>query len=445
MSENKLLSEFFAPLLDERNDRLKQIRDGVILKKDTKYFDWTGSGLAHVLVEKRIKKLLPYYANIHSEASTHSKIMSEVYLKSKDILRESLELDEDFAILSTGFGASGAIKKFQEILGVYIPPKTRAILDLDIKKISIPKVLIGPYEHHSNEISWREGICEVKRVNLNTEGVFDLKALEDILKSDRNIRITSFNLASNVTGIIAPYEKISTLVRKHKALLAFDMASSSSHMNIPASSFDACFLSPHKLLGGVGSSGLLCLQKKIIDTDISPTFSGGGVVKYVSRKTQEYFEDIEIREEAGTPGLLQMYRSALAYKLRDEYGLENIIRREKILTQMILHELSNIPAIKIYGNLEVPRIGIISLNVGGISPYDLAFVLSNVYHIQTRAGCSCAGPYGHDLLDMEDGSFDTLKIRPGWLRISVHYTHSFEDIEYLINSLKKAIKTLRGG
>lgn len=440
--ENKLLREFFAPLLDS-DDKLGQIRDGVILKKGTKYFDWTGSGLAHMLVEKRVKKLLPYYANTHSEASTHSKLMGDVYFKSKEVLKKSLGLDEDFAIFCTGFGATSAIKKFQEILGIYIPPKTKAIMG-NLGAIPRQKVLIGPYEHHSNEISWREGLCEVERVGLNLDGTFDIKTLQNILKNSKDIKIASFNLASNVTGIIAPYEEISTMTKRNNILLAFDMASSSSHMNIPSDFYDACFLSPHKLLGGVGSSGLLCLRKKFIDTDIPPSFSGGGVVRYVSRKTQEYFEDIQIREEAGTPGLLQIFRAALAYQLRDEYSLQNISRRENILTQTLLYELSKIPAVKIYGNSKSPAISTVSLNIGGISPYDLAFILSNVYGIQTRAGCSCAGPYGHDLLDMEDGSFDTLKIKPGWLRISVHYTHSLEDIEYLIDSLKKSIKRLRG-
>lgn len=440
--ENKLLREFFAPLLNS-DDKLQEIRDGMILKKGTKYFDWTGSGLAHTLIERRIKKLLPYYANTHSEASTHSKLMGNVYDQSKEVLKKSLGLDEDFAIFCTGFGATSAIKKFQEILGIYIPPKTKTILGI-LEGVTKQKVLIGPYEHHSNEISWREGLCEVERIGLNLEGTFDIKMLQNILMTSKNIKIASFNLASNVTGMIAPYEEISTLVKKNNILLAFDMASSSAHMNIPSSFFDACFLSPHKLLGGVGGSGILCLRKKFIDTDIPPSFSGGGVVKYVSRKTQEYFEDIQTREEAGTPGLLQIYRAALSYQLRDEYSLQNISRRENILTQTLLYELSKIPAVKIYGNFKSPAISTVSLNIGGISPYDLAFILSNVYGIQTRAGCSCAGPYGHDLLDMEDGSFDTLKIKPGWLRISVHYTHSLEDIEYLIDSLKKSIKRLRG-
>lgn len=441
--QNKLLKEFFAPLLDSDN-KLEEIREGVILKKGTKYFDWTGSGLAHTLVERRVKKLLPYYANTHSEASTHSKLMGDVYFYSKEVLKKSLGLSEDFAIFCTGFGATSAIKKFQEILGIYIPPKTKAMLK-NPEALSKQKVLIGPYEHHSNEISWREGLCEVERIGLNLEGTFDVKALQNVLKTSKDIKIASFNLASNVTGILAPYEEISTLAKKHNILLAFDMASSSAHMNIPSDLFDACFLSPHKLLGGVGSSGLLCLRKKFIDTEIPPSFSGGGVVKYVSRKTQEYFEDIQTREEAGTPGLLQIYRAALAYQMRDEYLLPNISRREHILAQTLLYELSKIPAVKIYGNQNTPSISTISLNIGGISPYDLAFVLSSVYGVQTRAGCSCAGPYGHDLLDMEDGSFETLKMKPGWLRISAHYTHSLEDIEYLVDSLKKSIKKLRGG
>ncbi|PAF42556.1 aminotransferase class V-fold PLP-dependent enzyme [Helicobacter sp. 11S03491-1] len=446
LDKNKILDNLFDPLLDPNEDKLAQVREGVILKKDTRYFDWTASGLAHTLVEKRIKKLLPYYANTHSDASSHAQLMGGVYERSKKALKKSLGLSDDFVLLCAGYGATGAIKKFQEILGIYIPSKTKNILTKKLKDLNFPKVLIGPYEHHSNEISWREGLCEVTRLPLSSEGLFDLKSLENSLKSLKktDFKINSFNLASNVTGIFSPYEEISALSKKYNAFCAFDMASSSAHTNIDSNLYDACFLSPHKLLGGVGTNGVLAMRKQWIPTDISPSFAGGGVIKYANRESQEYFDDIEIREEAGTPGLLQMYRCALAYMLRDEYSLEAIRRRENILTQSLLHGLSSIPALKIYGNLKAHRIGIVSLNVGGISPYDLAYILSNIYHIETRAGCSCAGPYGHDLLGMEDSSFEALKLKPGWLRISLHYTHSLEDVEYLLDSLKKAIKKLRG-
>lgn len=443
LRKNEMLESFFAPLLNPDVDKLEQLRQSIILKKGVCYFDWTASGLASMLVEKRVKKLLPYYANTHSEASSHASLMWAVYERSKESLKKSLGLGEDFAIICAGFGATGAIKRFQEILGIYIPSKTKHFLFNKIKGLTLPKVLIGPYEHHSNEISWREGLCNVQRVPLDTEGLLDLKIFQKYLQCDQNI-YASFSAASNVTGIISPHKEISALCKKYGAVLGFDMASFSAYGNIDANLFDACFLSAHKLLGGVGTNGLLGIRKYLVDTDIPPSFGGGGVIKYANRKTQEYFEDVQIREEAGTPGLLQTYKSALAYMLRDEYSLEAIRRREHILTQAFLYELASIPAVRIYGNLDADRLGIVSFNVGGVSPYDLAYLLSNVYSIETRAGCSCAGPYGHDLLEMKDMSSQDLEEKPGWLRVSLHYTHSLEDIEYLTDSLKKAVKKLRG-
>lgn len=439
---DKIVQSFFAPLLNP-GDKLYQMREGTIVKKGTLYFDWTASGLAHKLIEKRVQKLLPYYANTHSDVSSHARLMSKIYQKSKQTLCESLELDDSFALLSCGFGASGAIKKFQEILGVYLPSKTRQILGDKLKNISLPSVFVGPYEHHSNEISWREGLCEVSRIPLDSSGLFDLKVLEKSLQLAKKPFVGSFSVASNVTGTLSPYHEIAEIAGKYGLIKAFDMASSSAYMNISSKIFDACFLSPHKLLGGIGSNGILCIKKNLISTDIPPSFSGGGVIKYANRTTQEYFNDPEIREEAGTHGLLQMYRTALAYALRNEFGLETIRRRENILYQILLYELSAIPTLEIYGNLKASRISVVSFNVMGISPYDLAYILSEIYGIQTRAGCSCAGPYGHDLLGMEDISFEELGHKPGWLRVSLHYTHSLEDIEYFIECLKKSIKRLR--
>ncbi|PAF44465.1 aminotransferase class V-fold PLP-dependent enzyme [Helicobacter sp. 11S02596-1] len=439
----EILESFFAPLLHPDRDKLEQLRESIILKKGVKYFDYTASGLASSLVEKRIKKLLPYYANTHSEASSHASLMNALYQRSKNTLKKSLGLSEDFALICTGFGATGAIKRFQEILGIYIPPKTKQLFANNLKNIDLPKVFIGPYEHHSNEISWREGLCELERIPLDSDGLLDLKIFEKCLQKHPNA-YASFSVASNVTGIISPYAQISSLCKKYNARLAFDMASFSAYDKLDSSLFDACFLSPHKLLGGVGSNGLLGIRKNLVDTSIPPSFGGGGVIKYANRKTQEYFEDIQTREEAGTPGLLQLYRSALAYMLRDEYSLAAISRREHILTQTFLYELASIPAVRVYGNLQAQRLGIVSFNVGGVSPYDLAHILSCHYSIETRAGCSCAGPYGHDLLQMQDAHSKDFKEKPGWLRVSLHYTHSLEDIEYLIDSLKKAIKKLRG-
>ncbi|MFC3847540.1 aminotransferase class V-fold PLP-dependent enzyme [Helicobacter baculiformis] len=450
----RFLAQAFAPLLkaQPKARQLTCVRESLILKKGVRYFDWTASGLASTLIEKRVLKLLPFYANAHSEFSKHAALMQQVYLESKARIKQSLGLSEDFVVLASGFGASHAIKRFQEILGIYIPPKTRQVLG-KLKGIALPRVIIGPYEHHSNEISWREGLCEVVRLELDAQGLFSLQNLEQALQeAQKNARgfapLVSVGVASNVTGMIVPYKEIAKLCARYQARLAFDAAAFSPHDNLEVLDFDALFLSAHKLLGGVGACGILGVKRDLIDNTLPPSFSGGGVVKYVSRSTQEYVDNPDVREEVGTYGLVQLFRAALALQLRNEIGMSTIRRRESMLSKVFMHALEQIPAVQIYGNTRTPRLGNVAFNASGVSCYTLARFLSHQFGIETRAGCSCAGPYGHDLLDMEDSSFCTLQekgLKPGWLRVSLHYSHTLEDVDFLVDRISKAIQTLRGG
>ncbi len=423
--------KLYTPLLKGADS----IKKGIILKKNVLYCDWTASGLGFKEVEKRIGLILPYYANTHSESSQHAALMEDLYQCAKEHLKRDLELDDSFALIAIGSGSSGAIKRFQEILGIY----ASAPLKKRLKSLvgNFPLVILGPYEHHSNEVSFREALCEVVRVPLDKQGLVDLCALEMILKAhkDREI-IASFSLASNVTGIIVPYEEISTIVRSYNGVMAFDMASSSAYMNIPCHLFDAAYYSPHKLLGGVGSCGLLAVSKKLVDTSLPPSFAGGGSVSYVSHKKQFYIHDIQKREEAGTPPITQLIRASLAYRLRNEIGLEWIGKYKEKLHQYLLEHIQNIPNICIYGNQKVKNIGTVSFNIAQHSPYDITRILSQKYLIETRAGCSCAGPYGHELLGLKDLPSPPVH-KPGWVRVSTHFTHTQDDIQNIINALKE--------
>lgn len=423
-------------------DKIEDLREQIILRKDTYYFDWTASGLASSLIENRIREILPFYANTHSSSSMHAMLIQDLYQESKRNIRKSLALDDSFAVIACGSGSTSAIKKFQELLGIYIPPETKRFVE--VKKELLPLVIVGAFEHHSNEISFREGLCEVYRIKLLEDFSFDLKDFESILRKNKQRRvILSCNLVSNVTGNIAPYKELVAIARKYSCVIAFDMATSSPDLILNCDDFDACFLSPHKLMGGVGGSGILCIRKTLIDTSKAPTFAGGGVVSYVDRKTQIYSSDEELREEAGTPPILQLFKSALAYKLRDEVGIEFIIQRKKVLTRLLMQELQAMKNITIYGKEE--HLGIVSFNILGVSPFDLAYFLSKHYKIQTRAGCSCAGPYGHDLLKLQDNSYRGEENPYGWLRISLHYTHTLQDIKFLSSALKKAFHILNPG
>ncbi|MCW8896219.1 aminotransferase class V-fold PLP-dependent enzyme [Sulfurimonas sp.] len=434
--------DIFAPLLQNVEDIQDELSHHTIGLHKKNYFDYTASGLAYDVIEQRIVEVLQTYANTHSKEASMAATTSEYYKQARKNLYESLELSEDFIIIPGGCGATAAIKRFQELVGIYIPPATIKRYKIDIDKKDMPLVVVGPYEHHSNEISYREAFCEIVRVGLDDDGLIDFEEFEDILKQNTHREIIgSFCIASNVTGIITPYQKISKLLKKYGAIVCFDAAASSPYMNIDCKLYDALFLSPHKLLGGPGSCGLLVINKNIIDSTLPPTFAGGGTVSYVSKTKHTYDSDLQVKEEAGTPGILQLIRASLAYQLRNEIGFDFIDKQKTKLLKLFIDELQKIPNCEIYGNKNEKNIGIVSFNIGNLNPYDMCEALSKTYGIQTRAGCSCAGPYGHDLLGLKDQII--LADKPGWIRISIHFSQKEEDVFNLLKAIKQGIEVLK--
>lgn len=426
--------DLFRPFFNENTDTLEFIRYNTIGKNKKEYFDYTASGLAFRPIEQRIRDVLETYANTHSKEASNADTTSSFYELARQNLAKHLELNEEFAVLPNGCGATAAIKKFQELMGLYIPPATLKRFNITVAKKKLPLVIVGPYEHHSNEVSYREALCEVQRIRLNDEGLIDLKQLKEILQENRHREIIGcFCIASNVTGIITPYEEISRLLRLYGAKVLFDAAASSPYMNVPCELYDALVMSPHKLLGGPGSCGLLVIRKSLIDTDIAPTFAGGGTVEYVNKDKQVFQKNIELREDAGTPGILQLIKASLAYQLRNEIGFEFIKKQKEKLQELFIEELKKIPSCEIYGNQHSSNIGIISFNIKGTNPYELCAKLSEDDGFQTRAGCSCAGPYGHDLFGVKQIDMSS---KPGWLRVSIHYSQTVEEILSLVSTIK---------
>ncbi len=453
--------DFFAPLVE--SDELSWIRNDIILERDSLYFDFSASGLESRVIARRIQSVLGRYANTHSANSRNANLMGELYENAKAHLKELLELSEDFFVIPSGYGATGAMKKYQEIKGLYIPPRLKADLGDLLKGIAKKRVLLGGYEHHSNDISLREAFCEIVRIPLEN-GLMSVDSLKSLLDSQKDsidlprdsrkdsqkIDFASINIASNVSGIIAPYAQIAQILRQKNIDIAFDLAAISPHSNVDSSLFDSAFLSPHKLIGGIGSCGILIIRKDSFESALPPTFSGGGSVKYVSENSHYYIDNIESREDSGTPPILPLLRAVLAYQYRNEIGLDFIAKRERVLYEILLSELKQISGIALYGvDLDASYLPIISFNIDGVSPYDLAWELSHNYGIETRAGCSCAGVYGHYLTGTSEikdiALLDLGKAqKPAWLRVSLHYSHNGNDIERFINALKRTIKRLRG-
>ncbi len=422
---------------------IKELRENTILEDGILYLDFTASGLAYQPIEDTLQNILKTYANTHSEVGYNASIISKYYEGARASLKKTLETGDDFYIIPCGTGATGAIKRFQELVGLYIPPATKKRYKIDSNSKKLPLVVIGPFEHHSNEVSFREALCDVIRIPLNDKETIDLVALRRVLEENKEREIFgSFAVASNVTGTVNPIAEIHAIMKEYGATVCLDAAASSPYMNVDSSYYDAMFLSPHKLLGGPGSCGLLVIRKNLCDCKEVPTFAGGGTVSYVSRASHIFSEDLETKEDPGTPGILQFIKASLAYELRNEVGLEYIKNKDTELKRYFKKEREKVEGIRLYCLASKNKLPIFSFNIDGIDPYELAQALSDRYKIQVRAGCSCAGPYGHDLLGFTDNQ--TFYQKPGWIRVGFHYTHTADDIEYFLSALKEIIKEIKG-
>ncbi len=424
------------------------------------YADHIASGRHLRSVEEALNRaVLPLYANTHTEDSATGAITTRLTHEAAEYIKACLGADDRYKLLFPGTGATGALKRLQEILGVSVPPQHRQRLLESLPVSERPVVFVGPYEHHSNEVSWRESLAEVVTVPLDADGLIDAEALGRALEDpafEGRQKIGSFSAASNVTGLISDVKTLAALLHEHGAVAVFDFAASAPYVRIdmrPSREggndwLDAVVLSPHKMLGGPGSPGLLLLHEALYHLDC-PTTAGGGTVTYVSRSSHRYVSDVELREDAGTPAIVQKLRAAMAFRVKERVGIETIERREKELVASALDRLARVPGVTMLGNLTAPRLAVASFLVesGGRQLHAKLVVrlLSDLFGIQGRAGCSCAGPYGHALLDIDDEtSLCFLRaieagyegVKPGWARLSFHYLLTDEEFEFLLAAIE---------
>ncbi len=424
------------------------------------YADYTASGRNVRFIERYLVRIEERYANTHTEDDETGRSTTELLQEAERTIKRAVNGNDDTRIVAVGTGSTGAIQKLQEILGVYLPPATRERLGPHFSELrrTGPVVFVGPYEHHSNEVSWRESLAEVVEVALDPEGGVDLADLDRRLADpafEGRPRIGAFSAASNVTGRTSPVHDIARLLHRHGALACFDFAACAPYlkmdMNRDAESyFDALYFSPHKYLGGPGACGILLFNRRIYREDLPPTFAAGGTVDYVGFNGQEYTRDIEAREKAGTPGTLQILRAALAMQLAEAVGYEEIGRRERGQVRTALARFTRHPGIEILGNPDPERrIAIISFNIRHgdryLHPKLGTRLLNDLFGIQSRAGCSCAGPYGHHLLHIDAETSGRYQaqivagcqgVKPGWIRIGCHYTMDDADLDYLCSAVE---------
>lgn len=422
------------------------------------YADWIASGRLYHPIEKTMSEVFgPFVGNTHSEASITGTSMTLAYHYSHDIIKHHVNAKHDDVIITAGSGMTGMVNKFQRILGLKVAEQLRDFLSLPDSLR--PIVFITHMEHHSNHTSWLETIADVVAINPTDEGLVDLNDLETQLKKyeDRKLKIGAFTACSNVTGIHTPYHEMAKIMHEHNGYCFVDFACSAPYEYIdmnpsdPMKKLDAIFFSPHKFLGGPGSSGVLIFDPKLYKNQI-PDDPGGGTVDWTNPwGGHKFVSSIEAREDGGTPAFLQSIRASLAIKLKEEMGVEKIMQREKHLVKITFERLRKIPGLHILADNIEDRLGAISFYVDNIHYNLIVKLLNDRYGVQVRGGCSCAGTYGHHLLHVtpqmskritEKIDHGDLSEKPGWVRMSIHPTMTEEELLTIIEAIGEIVRNI---
>jgi selenocysteine lyase/cysteine desulfurase len=423
------------------------------------YGDWIASGrLYHPIEEKILKEFGPYAANTHTEASETGSRMTFAYRMAYDIIKKHVNAGTDDILITAGSGMTTVINKFQRILGLRscgLIMKNNCLRDREK-----PVVFITHMEHHSNQTSWYATTAEVVVIQPGKDLLIDMNDLEKqlIKYKNRKFKLASVTACSNVTGIETPYYKIAKLMHQHGGLCFVDYAASAPYCRInmhpddPLEKLDAIFFSPHKFLGGPGSSGVLVFDKSMYHNQV-PDHPGGGTVDWTNPWGEYKFVDnIEAREDGGTPGFLQAIRTALTLLLKEKMTIEKIKEREKEMLQILWPGLKAIEGIKILADNVPDRLSVVSFYHEEIHYNLLVKLLSDRFGVQTRGGCDCAGTYGHYLLEVsyEHSKKITKKIdrgdlsnKPGWVRLSLHPTNTNAEIIFILHAINEIVKNHR--
>jgi selenocysteine lyase/cysteine desulfurase len=444
------LEKYFAPFREGiiGNDTTFESPYGT---KRILYADWIASGRLYEPIERKLlTQFGPYVANTHTETTLTGTLMTRAYRQSHKLIKSHVNAGPNDVIITAGYGMTAVVNKLMRILSL----KGCGGKNDCVKQADRPVVFITHMEHHSNHTSWFETIADVVMIEPDADLKVNLNDLREKLEfyRDRKFKIGSFTACSNVTGVNTPYYHLARLMHEYGGLVFIDFAASAPYMEInmhpedPMEKLDAIFFSPHKFLGGPGSSGVLIFDKAMYTAEV-PDNPGGGTVDWTNPWGKyKYVDDIEVREDGGTPGFLQSIKAALALELKARMGVPNIMAREKELLQIALPGLRNIDGIEILANNVDDRLGVISFYHPDIHFNLFVKLLNDRFGIQTRGGCACAGTYGHFLLEVsyEQSEEITQKInhgdlseKPGWIRWSLHPTMTDEEVRFMLHAVQE--------
>ena len=419
------------------------------------YADWIASGRLYRPIENRLSEVLgPYIGNPHTESDITAQTTTQLYLSAQEIIKNHVNANEDDVIISAGYGMTAAINKFLRILGLRITNDT--YFKQDVKDNERPVVFISSMEHHSNQISWLNTIAQVERIGFDEDYNIDLNDLENRLKkfSDRKL-YGSFTSASNVTGIKPDIRQLARLMHRYGGYCFVDYAGGGPYLPIDMhpeneeERLDAIFFSPHKFLGGPGSAGILIFNKSLYHLK-TPDHPGGGTVLWTDPwGGYKFFENIELREDGGTPGFLQTIKAAMAIRLKEAMGYENILNREEELLEYAFARFDKIPNAKVLLGQNRHRLAAISFNIEEAHYNLITRLLNDLYGVQVRGGCACAGTYGHLLFNIDrkkskhivdEIEHGNLSEKPGFVRMSLHPTTTNDELKTIMDAIDDIAK-----
>ncbi len=428
-------------------------------KKPIMYADWAASGRLYKPIEDYISSTLgPYVANTHTETTLTGTVMTDAYQQAHQIVKKHVNAGPNDCLLYAGFGMTAVVNKFQRILGLRVPEQFKPLFETS-KEVR-PLVILTHMEHHSNQTSWLEGLVDIEIINPDKDGLPDLQHLRSILENNkhRKLLIGSFTACSNVTGILTPYYEMAEMMHEYNGYCFIDYSASAPYVKIDMhpekeeQRLDAIFFSPHKFLGGPGASGILVFTKSLYLNKV-PDNPGGGTVTWTNPWGEHhYYDDIETREDGGTPGFLQAIKAALVIRLKEEMGIEKMARREDELKERLLSGLGQIPSLVVLEAQQHNRLGYISFFIKNVHHNLIVRLLNDRFGIQTRGGCSCAGTYGHILFNIDyheskrithlinKGDFSK---KPGWVRVSLHPTMTNSEVDTIIKATAEIVKNYK--
>lgn len=436
-------------------DVIAQLRDGLVgssAKIDgpygTKaliYADYVASGRALHQIERFVlHEVLPYYANSHTEASYCGGFMTRMRRDARSAIAAFCGAGSQHAVIFTGSGATAGINRLVKLFGV----------EQAIARGKDVRVIIGPYEHHSNILPWRESGAAIIEVPEAPTGGPDPVLLEQALRDGApNLVICAFSAASNVTGIVTDVQAVTEQAKDAGARIIWDYAGGGPYLPISMSpggkaEIDAIVVSPHKFVGGPGSSGVLIVRRDAVVT-ARPSWPGGGTVKFVSPTAHDYSDSLEAREEAGTPNVVGDIRAALAFMVKDAIGIEAMKARNQELTRTAYSAWKDVPQLELLGLPLPDRLPIFSFRVrngkaGFVHQQLVTRLLSDRFGIQARGGCACAGPYVHRLLAIDEAQSDMMRQailsgdeirKPGFTRLNLSVLLSDEKVDFILRSV----------